>query len=132
MLIEFDDGLFAVAFGTAAGSPTRGFAGTYFGTTGKIEGYTINGELIDYPEKSIADLAPAGDGPQWTLPHITESHRPIMEQHVFEDVMQLIDWVNEDKPSVVTAEHARHVIEIIEAAYKAAETGQRQALTTTI
>jgi predicted dehydrogenase len=132
MLIEFDDGLFAVAFGTAAGSPTRGFAGTYFGTTGKIEGYTINGEPIDYPEKSIADLAPAGDGPQWTLPHITESHRPIMEQHVFEDVMQLIDWVNEDKPSVVTAEHARHVIEIIEAAYKAAETGQRQALTTTI
>jgi predicted dehydrogenase len=37
---------------------------------------------------------------------------------------------SEDKPSIVTAEHARHVIEIIEAAYRAAETGQTQELTT--
>ena len=131
VLIDFGAGLFAVAFGTAAGSPTQGFGGTYFGTSGKIERYTINGEPIDYPEKVIADLAPAGDGPQWTLPHVSESHRPIMEQHVFEDVMQLIDWINEDKPSLVTAEHARHVIEIIETAYIAAETGQTQVLTTT-
>jgi predicted dehydrogenase len=131
MLLEFGDGLFAMAFGTAAGSPTVGFGGTYFGTEGKIERYTLNGEPLDYPEKAIADQAPGGDGPQWTLPHVTESHRPIMEQHVFEDVMQLIDWINEGKPSPVTGEHARHVIEIIEAAYRAAETGQRQVLTTT-
>jgi predicted dehydrogenase len=130
-LLDFGDGLFAVIFGTAAGSPTQGFGGTYFGTSGKIERYTINGEPIDYPEKAIADQAPAGDGPQWTLPHVTESHRPIMEQHVFEDVMQLIDWINEGKPTPVTAEHARHVIEIIEAAYRASETGQTQELTTT-
>jgi len=31
----------------------------------------------------------------------------------------------------VTAEHARHVIEIIEAGYRAAETGTTQELTTT-
>ncbi len=30
-----------------------------------------------------------------------------------------------------TAEHARHVVEIIEAAYRAGETGQTQTLTTT-
>jgi predicted dehydrogenase len=46
--------------------------------------------------------------------------------------MQLIDWIREDKPSIVTAEHARHVIEIIEAAYRAAETCQTQELTTTV
>jgi predicted dehydrogenase len=45
--------------------------------------------------------------------------------------MQLVDWVRDDKPSIVTAEHARHVIEIIESAYRAAETGQTQTLTTT-
>jgi predicted dehydrogenase len=33
-------------------------------------------------------------------------------------------------PSIVTAEHACHVIEIVEAAYRAAETGQTQELTT--
>ncbi|CAA9556782.1 MAG: Myo-inositol 2-dehydrogenase, partial [uncultured Thermomicrobiales bacterium] len=31
----------------------------------------------------------------------------------------------------MTAEHARHVIEIIESAYRASETGQTQRLTTT-
>ena len=45
--------------------------------------------------------------------------------------MQLVDWVRDGTPSIVTAEHARHVIEIIEAAYRSAETGQHVDLTTT-
>jgi predicted dehydrogenase len=53
------------------------------------------------------------------------------EAHVFEDVMQLVDWIREDKPSVATAEHARHVIEIFDAAYRSAATGQAQTLRTT-
>jgi predicted dehydrogenase len=44
--------------------------------------------------------------------------------------MQLVDWVREDKPSIVTAEHARHVIDIIESAYRASATGRTQELTT--
>jgi predicted dehydrogenase len=44
----------------------------------------------------------------------------------------LVDWVREGTPSPASAEHARHVIEIIEAAYRAAETGQTQVLTTTL
>jgi predicted dehydrogenase len=68
---------------------------------------------------------------QWVLPHVVGPHRMIDEQHVFEDIMQLVDWVRDGQPSPVTAEHARHVIEIIEAAYRASETGQTQMLTTT-
>jgi hypothetical protein len=45
--------------------------------------------------------------------------------------MQLVDWVREGKPSPVTAEHARHVIDIIESAYRAAATGETQELRTT-
>ncbi len=45
--------------------------------------------------------------------------------------MQLVDWIREDKPTIVTPEHARHVIDIIESAYRAAETGQTQTLHTT-
>jgi hypothetical protein len=45
--------------------------------------------------------------------------------------MQLVDWIREDKPTIVTAEHARHVIEIFDAAYCSAETGQAQTLRTT-
>ena len=53
------------------------------------------------------------------------------EAHVFEDMMQLVDLVREGTPTVATAEHARHVVEIIEAGYRASETGQTQTLATT-
>jgi predicted dehydrogenase len=131
ILIDFGDNLFALAYGTAAGSINSGFSGNYFGTTGSIQGYTLNGQPFDFPGKEKADEAKDWRGMQWVLPHVVGPHRTIDEQHVFEDIMQLVDWVREDKTSPVTAEHARHVIEIIEAAYRASETGQTQTLTTT-
>ena len=45
--------------------------------------------------------------------------------------MQLVDWVREGAPTAATAEHARHVIDIIESGYRAAETGTTQTLRTT-
>jgi predicted dehydrogenase len=130
ILLDFGDSLFALAYGTAAGSIARGFSPSFFGTDGAIVGRTLNGQPFEYPGKAIADQAPGGVGAQWLLPHVVGSHRQIGEQHVYEDIMQLVDWVREDKPSPVTAEHARHVIDIIEAAYRSAETGQAQELTT--
>jgi len=132
ILLDFGGGLFAVAYGAAAGGINYWFSGTYFGTEGKIEGFSLNGEELDYPEKKLADEAGGGvQGAQVTLPHVVGTHRDIGEQHVYEDIMQLVDWVNEDKASPVTAERARHVIDIIESAYRASETGQTQELTTT-
>jgi predicted dehydrogenase len=46
-------------------------------------------------------------------------------------MLQLADLVREGKPTPSTPEHARHVIDIIESAYRAAETGQTQELRTT-
>jgi predicted dehydrogenase len=129
ILIDFGENLFALAYGTAAGGLTRGFAGTYFGTNGSIVGRDLNGQPLDYPGREEAAAHPQGD--QILLPHVRGEHRDIMEQHVFEDVMQLVDWVRDGTPTIVTAEHARHVVEIIEAGYRAAETGQAQELTTT-
>ena len=45
--------------------------------------------------------------------------------------MQLVDWVRDGTPSAATAEHARHVNDIIESGYRAAETGRTQELHTT-
>jgi predicted dehydrogenase len=112
MLLDFGESLFAVVYGVAAGSVRDGFGATYFGT-----------------EATIA--APGGEDPTG-LPHVTGAHLGIEEQHVFEDVMQLVDWVTDGTASIATAEHARHVIEIIEAAYRAAETGRVQELETTL
>jgi predicted dehydrogenase len=130
MLLDFGDNLFALAYGTPAGSPS-GRDPTYYGTAGVIAGANLNGQPIQYPGREIIDLAPGGSE-QWLLPHVVGAHRAIDEAHVFEDIMQLVDWVREGKPSPASAEHARHVIEIIEAAYRAAETGQSQKLTTTL
>jgi predicted dehydrogenase len=65
------------------------------------------------------------------LPHVVGPHRDIPEAHVFEDIMQLVDLIRDGTPTPVTTQHARHVIEIIEAGYRAAETGQTQDLRTT-
>jgi predicted dehydrogenase len=62
---------------------------------------------------------------------VTGSHREIPESHVFEDIMQLVEVVTRGATTSVTAEHARHVIEIIEGGYRAAATGQTQELRTT-
>jgi predicted dehydrogenase len=132
MLLDFGDAVFAMAYGTAHGAITEHFTGSYFGTEGSIVGGMLNGKPLEYPghkEARQADNWIAGN--QWLLPHIKGSHRNIEEQHVFEDLMQLVDWVRDDKPSIVTAERARHVIDIIESAYKSAETGMAQELTTT-
>lgn len=131
ILLDFGQSVFALSYGTVAGEVTRGFDGSYFGTKGSIVGLEYNGKQLDYPgvERALPDTD--GYGNYRLLPHITGKHNDIEEMHVFEDIMQLVDWIREDKPSIVTAEHARHVIEIIEAAYRAAETGQTQELTTT-
>ena len=52
------------------------------------------------------------------------------EAHVYEDVMQLVDWVRDGRPTVASAEHARHVVEIFDAAYRSAESGEAVELKT--
>lgn len=132
ILMDFGDGLFAVGYGSAAGSTNWWFTGTYFGTEGEIKGFEVNGEELDYPERPLSDAVGGGVmGAQMTLPHVVGEHRDIGEQHVFEDVAQFIDWVRDDIATPVSAQHARHVIDIIESSFRAAETGQTQELSTT-
>jgi predicted dehydrogenase len=66
------------------------------------------------------------DRPGVVGPHVT-----IQEPHVYADLLHLVDCLREDREPLVTGEHARHVIEIIEPGYLAARTGQTQQLTTT-
>lgn len=126
MLLDFGGSLFAFVYGTAAGSVISLFGSpSFWGAGGRIEGETINGEPLDYPgrEKSAAL------GFNAVLPDYNERH-PTLEFHVFQDLLQLADLVREGKPTPATAEHARHVIEIIEAAYLSAESGEARALQT--
>jgi predicted dehydrogenase len=116
MLIDFGESFFAFIYGTVAGRLTRGFQPNIFGTRGMVIA-TCFGEQ---------DLKLADDH----QPHVVGEHAQMAESHVFEDMMQLVDWVRDGRPSIADAEHARHVIDIIESGYRAAETGQTQELRT--
>ena len=129
MLLDFGSQVFAFVYGAAAGRVTDGFSGSYFGTKGSIVGVQLNGQPFDYPGRDLAESNRGGR--QWLLPHVVGEHRGLGEEHVYEDIMQLVDWVRNGKPSIVTPEHARHVVDIIESCYRASDTGQTQQLRTT-
>lgn len=128
LLLDFGASVFAFVHGTFAGSLTGLGRVNVYGGDGIVEGELHNGSPLEYPGRERARPGPFGD--VVLLPHVTEAHAALEEAHVFEDVMQLVDWVREDVPSVCDAHHARHVIEIIEAAYRSAETGRAQELET--
>jgi predicted dehydrogenase len=132
LLLDFGAGLLSVAYGTAGGTHSSLFAtGRYFGTRGTIDGILLNGEPFEFPGyQSIDGALDDRNAHLRVLPHVLGSHRDIGEAHVFEDIMQLVDWVLDGTPTPVTAEHARHVIDIIESGYRSATTGTRQELTT--
>ena len=117
MLLDFGDAFYGFVHGTVAGRVTSGWGPSIFGTKGSVVGTLLGDRDLKLPEDH--------------QPHVLGDHATMPESHVFEDLMQLVDWIREGKPSIASAEHARHVIEIIESAYRAAETGQTQALRTT-
>ena len=129
LLLDFGATLFAFVYGTFAGTLTEFGQPSLYGSKGSIIGLKWNGQPLDYPGRAEADAA--RQGANILLPHVVGQHRELDEAHVFEDIMQLVDLVREGTPTPSTAEHARHVIEIIEAGYRAAETGQTQGLRTT-
>jgi predicted dehydrogenase len=134
LMLGFDRGVIGVVHGTAAGALIDDFgAPLIFGTEGEIRGLLLNGEPFEFPGRELTLGAPTWDWDtqMFVLPHVQGPHRSIPEAHVFEDIMQAVEWVRTGTPSPVNAQHARHVIDIIESAYRAVETGMQQELSTT-
>ncbi|MEZ4633369.1 MAG: Gfo/Idh/MocA family oxidoreductase [Caldilineaceae bacterium] len=127
MVLDFGDNFFAFVYGVAAGGLPQMGRPLIYGTCGVINGDKLNGDPFDYAGRDLDQEF----GMNGSLPHVVGEHRNMEEAHVYEDVMQLVDWVRDDKPTVSSAEHARHVIEIFDAAYRSAETGAAQTLRTT-
>ncbi len=55
------------------------------------------------------------------LPYVSGIHVKLPEAHIYSDIMHLVDCILNDKEPVISGEHARHVIEIIEKAYLSAK-----------
>ncbi len=125
-ILDFGGSTFSFVYGAAVGGLAGDFGRpTFFGTKGSIVGGTMNGEPIRFSgdDDGLSHFVRGR--------HITGPHRQMEEAHVFEDIMQLVDYVANGTLPIASAEHAAHVVEIVEGIYAAAETGRTQTLTTT-
>jgi len=128
LLFDFGDSVFGLLFGSNSfGGPARPFSLPFIsGSEGAIavsrEGVEVWGRNIEGNHRV--------DTPGRDMPFVFGPHLELPERHVYSDIMHMVDCVLNDKEPAVSAEHARHVIEVIELGYKAAETGQTQDMAT--
>lgn len=141
VLLEFASGALVTAVGSdCAGSPHIPWGGlSLHGTHGTLEVTDVDGPS-GYPLKFEIH----GGGGWGTFgrevgqrhyaeslsaqPYLQGEHLTLEEPHVYADIMDLVDAIVEDRPARSTGEQARHVVEIIEKARLALQTGQTQEL----
>jgi predicted dehydrogenase len=132
LLLDFGDATFGIVWGTNSSGAGSGPGLRISGSSGAIESVRREGiKVYGDPALYGLDRAQLTVPVQLTLPNVSGVHINLPERHVFSDIMHMVDCVLTGSKPVVTAEHARHVIEIIELGYRSSETGQAQALTTT-
>ncbi|HEV2073654.1 MAG TPA: Gfo/Idh/MocA family oxidoreductase [Thermomicrobiales bacterium] len=142
LMLDFGDVTFAVLGGHSAKTGRLiqwGGMGIY-GSHGSVEALEVeplSGHPVRLSINGDADL------PGWErtsedtytllthMPHVNDRHAAIPEPHVYADIMHCVDCIRTGEQPIASGEHAAHVIEIIEKAYLAAETGQAQDLEST-
>jgi predicted dehydrogenase len=131
VIMEFVSGTLAAAIGSNCRGSARipwGGLGLY-GTEGTLEitevnhvsGYPTHFEVRGQERREYALTLAA-------QPYLQGEHLNIEEPHVYADIMDLVDAVQENRLPRASGEQARHVVEIIEKSLLAAQTGQTQTL----
>lgn len=117
-LLDFGDNVYGMFYSALAGGENM-MSPSIYGTEGKIEKGKFNDQqLFENPIMGMAAKS------------IPPVHLKMHEPFVYRDVMELIDYVREDKAPLGTAEQACHVIEIIEAGFESMRTGKTIELKT--
>ncbi len=131
VLLEFAAGTLAVAVGANChGSPRIPWGGLgLYGTAGSLEVTDVE-MTSGYPV--AFDVQGASPRAYTTTlaeqPYLRGEHLGIEEPHIYVDIMDLADAIREGRPPRAGGEQARHVVEIVEAAQRAARSGQTQHL----
>ena len=136
VLLEFDSGALCTAVGSdvrMGGGRAQWGALDLYGTHGTLEVHEVD-QASGYPTRFT--VRGRGGSREHTAslaeqPYLTGAHLEIEEPHVYCDIMDLTDAIREGRAPRATGEQARHVVEIIEAAHRAAATGVAQELTST-
>jgi predicted dehydrogenase len=135
VLMEFASGTLCTAVGADVHGGSRAPWGglELYGTNGALEVTQVN-QVSGYPTHFTARGRSGTREYAAALadqPYLTGAHLEIEEPHVYCDIMDLVDAIGADRAPRATGEQARHVVEIIAAAHRAADTGQAQELTST-
>ena len=140
LLLDFGESCFAVVGGHFCQTGKVigwGFMGLYGseGTieiTGLVPGTAYPAQVeINPPEMAARIGLTSATGALAAIPYVNDAHSQIEEASLWVDIRHLADCILHDKEPQPSGEHARHVIEIIEKGYVAAETGRTQELRTT-
>jgi predicted dehydrogenase len=111
---------------------------SFFGARGAIE-VVGSKDGTSWPDKFLLngeDKDVSSDG--WKPPIeeglrliSSDKHASVEEAHVYVDIAHFAECIRDSKKPVASAEQARHVIEVIELAYKSAKTKQTLATSST-
>jgi predicted dehydrogenase len=130
LTLDFGDSVFCTVYGMeCSGAASPGYH--FLGSRGGINMARGELQLIGDPELFGAPRGRMTIPLERRLPYATGVHHTMREKHIFSDIMHMVDCILNDKEPVVTVEHARHVIEIIDKGYISARTGQAQDILST-
>jgi predicted dehydrogenase len=140
LLLDFD-GCYAVVGGHFCRTGRVigwGFTGIY-GSTGTVEITALDGGTAFPGQFELANGRQTSpeEVPQWLADPIAvnhrflgEAHAAMPEAHIWAEIRHLVNCVANNQEPMAGGEHARHVIEIIEKGYEAAQSGRTQTLKT--
>jgi predicted dehydrogenase len=127
-MLDFGDSTFAVIDGTFNVHASRSPKVEVFGRKGALNVYTPDGPNV---EVYRTDLAPGLDG--WVTPkmwpQISDHERSTLGRALLVD--HLADCIREGRSPVLSAEHARHALEIMLAVVESSREGRVVELATT-
>lgn len=129
LLLDFGDNVFCLLSASSSYSgPGHLFSSPFI--SGSEGGITTGREGLEIWGQNTEDGRRV-ESPGFSMPFVSGPHLELPERHVFSDIMHMVDCIINDREPAVSAEHARHVIEVIDLGYKASKTGQTQEMSTT-
>jgi predicted dehydrogenase len=141
ILLEFESGTLGTAVGSDCAGGARipwGGLGVY-GRAGSLEVKTVDW-TSGYPiafqvnggvwngASAAPDAVREFSRPVTDQPYLQGEHLELDEPHVYADIMDLADAIVEGRAPRASGEQARHIVEIVEQALKAQETGKAQTV----
>lgn len=134
MMLDFGESTFAFVDATFNVNDAKSPQIEIFGRTGTLNVPTAREQMQGAPQLDLYDIGPAPGQGKWSpveSPALASAYERVTLVQRALVVEHLVDCVREGRQPVLSAEHARHVLEIMVKAIESARSGRVLELTTT-